>query len=146
MTSSWPQNAHCEPRVQPDRRNSCSCPPIAHSLLHWFNTANPGQRGGFCRKPFDPFFIHSRKVGFFKKDNGGTHNALERTACSLEYGGHVLRTLYRLLLNRVPDNLSGGWIVRTNAGDEHKPSSPYRLGVRRREAGAFEVRMISLAI
>ena len=80
------------------------------------------------RKPLYPFLIHSGEVAFLKKDHSGTHDAVERAACGLEDSGHILQALPSLLLDRVPNNLPGYWIVRPRAGHEYKTVCPEQLG------------------
>jgi hypothetical protein len=56
-----------------------------------------------------------------------------------------------LLLDRIPYNLPGYWIVRSRARDEHKTGCPYRLAVCRRRRGGvrhsnLDILIMSLAI
>jgi hypothetical protein len=67
------------------------------------------------RKPLKPFFIHTREVRFLKKNDSRTHDSFEGSACGFEDGRHILQALSGLLLDRIPDNLSGYRIVRSRA-------------------------------
>ena len=84
-----------------------------------------------CRKPLNPLFIHSGEVCFLKKDDRGTHDPFERSACGFQDGRHVLQTLSGLLLDRIPNNPPRQWIVRPRTRHEHEPRCPYRLAVCR---------------
>ena len=72
----------------------------------------PCRAGRIGRKPLDPLFIHPGEVCLFKKDNGGAHDTIERSTRCLEDGRHILEALPGLLLDRIPDDLSGGWVKR----------------------------------
>lgn len=60
-----------------------------------------------CREALDPLFIHSREVGFLKKNYHSTHNPFEGGACGFENGRHILQALSGLLLICIPDDLPG---------------------------------------
>ena len=76
------------------------------------------------RKPLNPLFIHSGEICLLKKDDGGTHDPFEGSACGVEDGRDIHQALSGLLLDRVPYNLPGYWIVRSRARDEHKTRCP----------------------
>ena len=67
------------------------------------------------RKPLDPLFIHAGEVCFLKKDDSGTRDPVERSACGFEDGRYILQALSGLLLDRIPNNLPGYRIVRPRA-------------------------------
>jgi len=66
-------------------------------------------------KPFNPLFIHSGEVCFLKKDDGGADDPFKGSACGFEDGRHILQALSGLLLNRVPNDLAGYWVVGASA-------------------------------
>ena len=78
------------------------------------------------RKPLNPLFIHSGEVRLLENDDCGTDNPFERSTCGFEDGRHILQALSGLLLNGIPNNLSGYGIVRPRARDEHKTRCPYK--------------------
>src|SRR6202044_126676 len=67
------------------------------------------------RKPLNPLFIHSGEVCFLKKDDSGTHDPFEGSARGFQDGRDILQALSGLLLDRIPDDLPGYWIVRPRA-------------------------------
>jgi len=70
-------------------------------------------RRWILRKPIHPLFIHSGEICFLKQDDGGTHDSFEGGTRSFEDGRHVLQALPGLLLDRIPNNLPGDWVVRS---------------------------------
>ena len=75
--------------------------------------ALPCRRVG--RKPPHPLFIHSGKVCFLKKNDSGTHNSFERSACGFEDGRYIFEALSGLLLDGIPNNRPGYRVLRPSA-------------------------------
>ena len=71
------------------------------------------------RKPFNPLFIHSGEVAFFKNNDGGAYDAIKGRPRCLEDGRYVPQTLPGLLLDCFAHDLSGYRVLRPRARDEH---------------------------
>jgi hypothetical protein len=86
------------------------------TLMPGIRTGNfaPCRAGGFAGT-LDPLFIHSGEVCFLKKDDSDTRDPFEGSACDFEDGRHILQALSGLLLDRIPNNLPGYWIVGPRA-------------------------------
>src|SRR3972149_6484711 len=82
------------------------------------------------REPADPFLVHAREVLRVAEDERGVDDLLHRAARGLEDGLDVPEALARLLLDRRPDDGTGGRVERPPAGHEHEPGRLHHLAVR----------------
>src|SRR3989337_2362983 len=78
--------------------------------------ARPGQAHtstpAVGREPADPFLVHAREVLRVAEDERGVDDLLHRAARGLEDGLDVPEALARLLLDRRPDDGTGGRMER----------------------------------